>query len=126
MNWTGCRLPRHSASSGPQPKYKRQGIGKSRLDASQGLRQVTLFDKVSQSKKLDSDGNTLNDDNNHDRHQQPPIPPPLSSNQATARVEHIKSHLLDAVSAARPLKISFPSPEELAQFGKRRKRTEGG
>ncbi|KAE8387276.1 hypothetical protein BDV23DRAFT_186538 [Aspergillus alliaceus] len=120
MNWTGGRLPRHSASSGPQPKYKRQGIGKSRLDASQGPRQVTLFDKVSQSKKLDSDGNTLN------RHQQPPIPPPLSSNQATARVEHIKRHLLDAVSAARPLKISFPSPEELAQFGKRRKRTEGG
>ncbi|GAB1201888.1 hypothetical protein APSETT445_000480 [Aspergillus pseudonomiae] len=57
------------------------------------------------------------------------LSPSHQSSKEPTRLEHIKRQLLAktdwaAVSAARPLKITFPQLEELAQFGKRRKLTE--
>jgi hypothetical protein len=54
---------------------------------------------------------------------------PHQKKQSSTRLDRIKRQLLEktdwaAVSAARPLKITFPPPEELAQFGKRRKLTD--
>ncbi|GAB1193489.1 hypothetical protein APSETT444_002710 [Aspergillus pseudonomiae] len=129
MNWTGGRLHRHSTTNAP--KHKRQAIRK----PSQGPQQVTLFHKFTQTKAHDPDQQTPNDKENQTSHpkQSPAISTSLSpshqSSKEPTRLEHIKRQLLAktdwaAVSAARPLKITFPQLEELAQFGKRRKLTE--
>ncbi|KAE8143206.1 hypothetical protein BDV38DRAFT_277232 [Aspergillus pseudotamarii] len=131
MNWTGGRLHRHSTANPPKHKHKKQGIRK----PTQGSQQVTLFHKFTQTKVPDSDKHTPNDKDNQTSHQkQSPttlasLSPNHQSSKESTRLERIKRQLLAktdwaAVSAARPLKMTFPPLEELAQFGKRRKLTE--
>ncbi|KAE8318610.1 hypothetical protein BDV41DRAFT_572067 [Aspergillus transmontanensis] len=131
MNWTGGRLHRHSTTNAPKHKQKRQAIRK----PTQGPQQVTLFHKFKQTKAQDPDRHTPNDKDNQTSHQkQSPttlasLSPNHRSSKESTRLESIKHRLLAktdwaAVSAARPLKMTFPPLEELAQFGKRRKLTE--
>ncbi|OGM41910.1 hypothetical protein ABOM_009795 [Aspergillus bombycis] len=129
MNWTGGRLHRHSTANAP--KHKRQAVRK----PSQGPQQVTLFHNFTQTKALAPDEQAPNVRDNQTGHQKqsPSILTSLSPNHQSpkdsTRLERIKRQLLAkpdwaAVSAARPLKITFPQLEELAQFGKRRRLTE--
>ncbi|KAF7625507.1 hypothetical protein F9C07_3785 [Aspergillus flavus] len=129
MNWTGGRLHRHSTTNAPKHKHKGQAIRK----PTQGPQQVTLFHKFKQTKAQDPDKHTSNDKDNQTSHQKqsPTILASLSPNHRSSkestRLESIKHQLLAktdwaAVSAARPLKMTFPPLEE--QFGKRRKLTE--
>ncbi|KAB8217231.1 hypothetical protein BDV33DRAFT_142051 [Aspergillus novoparasiticus] len=131
MNWTGGRLHRHSTTNAPKHKQKRQATRK----PAQGSQQVTLFHKFRQTKAQDPDRHTSNDKDNQASHQkQSPttlasLSPNYRSSKESIRLESIKHQLLAktdwaAISAARPLKMTFPPLEEVAQFGKRRKLTE--
>ncbi|KAE8167247.1 hypothetical protein BDV40DRAFT_295831 [Aspergillus tamarii] len=131
MNWTGGRLHRHSTANAPKHKHKKKGIRK----PTQGPQQVPLFHTFAQTKAPDPDKLTPSDKDNQTSHQKQSTTTLASlsanhqSSKDSTRLERIKCQLLSktdwaAVSAARPLKITFPPLEELAQFGKRRKLTE--
>ncbi|KAE8380581.1 hypothetical protein BDV26DRAFT_257305, partial [Aspergillus bertholletiae] len=130
MNWTG-RLHRHTSTNAPHRKYNRQATRK----LPRGPEDVILLHKFTQTKKLNSDEHTPSSRDNQTGHQKqfPTAPTSVSPNhrpsQESTRLERIKRQLLAktdwaAVSAARPLKITFPPLENLARFGKRRKLTE--
>ncbi|PYH89104.1 hypothetical protein BO71DRAFT_118091 [Aspergillus ellipticus CBS 707.79] len=138
MNWTGGRLRRHSDLTG---KTKKQCFRKPRPAASRASRashfNETLFLRGNNSGvgRVDSVPSHNSTRQTKDCPSQLPVEAPQIPSipneppRVTQDLDGIKRGLLErpdwaAVAVSRPLKITFPSAEEVRKFGRRRKITE--
>ncbi|PLB40678.1 uncharacterized protein BDW47DRAFT_100638 [Aspergillus candidus] len=127
MNWTGGRLRRHSNQGNTQLSNRKQKFqqSKSRFKARANPPDLSLFTANTQ--------HILRHKETQKEHDRVPIAPPCSTApsplKTTTPTDLLKQQLLQksdwaAVSAARPLQISFAPAEETGRFGKRRRLTD--
>ncbi|KAJ5917903.1 hypothetical protein N7454_010278 [Penicillium verhagenii] len=126
MNWTGGQLRRHSAR-GILSKVQRQNFAKSRQQTINGVpAQPLSFNGFQDGSGKDD----LNTREVGEAAQTIESPGPRSvKGLPNTKLGILKRRLLQqpdwaAVSAARPLEITFPSVEEVGRVGKRRKLTD--
>ncbi|KAJ5197781.1 uncharacterized protein N7498_006898 [Penicillium cinerascens] len=130
MNWTGGQLHR-SARQGTLSKNQRQYFAKSRQVASRHLSSFPGLPEFANTKDIQSAAFTNSQDVVTDgKSQMPALTPPrlpgASTTTGGTRLDSLKRQLLQdpdwaAVSAARPLEMTFTPAEEIERFGKRRK-----
>ncbi|PKY08431.1 hypothetical protein P168DRAFT_323562 [Aspergillus campestris IBT 28561] len=127
MNWIGGRLRRHSNQGNTQLNNRKQKFqkSKSRFKARASPPDLSLFTANTQQ--------VLRHKETQEEHDRVPIAPPCSTApsplKTTTHTDFLKQQLLQksdwaAVSAARPLEISFAPVEETGRFGKRRRLTD--
>ncbi|PLN85827.1 hypothetical protein BDW42DRAFT_201824 [Aspergillus taichungensis] len=127
MNWTGGPLRRHSNQRDTQLFNRKRQFqkSKSRFKARASPPELSLFTantrQILRHKETGEESNRV------------PIAPPCSTTlspiKTTTHTDLLKQQLLQnsdwaAVSAARPLQISFAPVEETGRFGKRRRLTD--